>query len=773
MKRVAVVVWAGAAALLMSLANNAWAAADVTSPSVSTVTVQNTGPVSAGDTVTVSVVMSDNVAVSGRELFFVGPANRQVNGSYHSDTDTFTIPVTADMPNGTYQLRYVSASDAAGNTEICYGPGSTTSPYCYDTTAQSPMTPWSAATGSFTVTGNDGADVTSPSVSTVTVQNTGPVSAGDTVTVSVVMSDNVAVSGRELFFVGPANRQVNGSYHSDTDTFTIPVTADMPNGTYQLRYVSASDAAGNTEICYGPGSTTSPYCYDTTAQSPMTPWSAATGSFTVTSRLPGDLAASVNVWSGQNCPSNMFGTMDEGLIAANLPVRLGSFAADGSVSGGDAVLMAYVDYGSSPARSITIPATNGSDYIRADATTRVASGTDNVEGGLLNNGWGISMGPDCTKAVPGRTGTAYLGFALLTSSDEPLSSALGVRFPVGLAINNTGDLHPIGPKVTYDFTAGGAAQFAPSADHTPPTVTVSGGPAAMSNSHSATVAFNLADADDATSSLSTTCQLDGATATPCASPVTYTGLADGAHTLSVVTTDAAGNGSAPLVTNWTVDTAAPTASLTAPTARFTTAAAIPLSWTAADSATGVASKDVRWSFAPYNGTFGAWSQPANLQHLTGQNSSFTPPKRGGTYCFSVRATDGAGNTSAWSPSACTSVPVDDAALLASSKWQRLQATGYFAGTASLTSTVNQTLTLTGVQTRHLALVATSCPGCGTVGVYLNGKLLKTVSLASTATKTQQVISVADWTSIQTGTVTIKTLTSAKPVYVDGLATNRS
>ncbi len=54
------------------------------------------------------------------------------------------------------------------------------------------------------------------------------------------------------------------------------------------------------------------------------------------------------------------------------------------------------------------------------------------------------------------------------------------------------------------------------------------------------------------------CRLDGSEFTPCPNPVTLTGLADGPHTLSVRTTDAAGNVTPrPAVRTWTVDTMAP------------------------------------------------------------------------------------------------------------------------------------------------------------------------------------------------------------------------
>ena len=212
--------------------------------------------------------------------------------------------------------------------------------------------------------------------------------------------------------------------------------------------------------------------------------------------------------------------------------------------------------------------------------------------------------------------------------------------------------------------------------------------------------------------------------------------------------------------------------MTAPTTTFFLVNPIPVAWSATDASTGVASVDARWASTPYNGAPSAWAYPSGVQGTTQSAVSFPPPQRGATYCFAVRARDRAGNTSAWSTPRCTGVPVDDATLSATSGWQRGHATGYYAGTYTAASAANQTLTLTGVRMRHLGIVATRCPGCGKVGVYLNGTLLKTVDLQSGSTLRQQLISVADWTSLHTGTVRITTMTNGKPVAIDGLAINR-
>jgi hypothetical protein len=53
------------------------------------------------------------------------------------------------------------------------------------------------------------------------------------------------------------------------------------------------------------------------------------------------------------------------------------------------------------------------------------------------------------------------------------------------------------------------------------------------------------------------CQLDGAGFSPCTSPISYSGLADGEHSFAVKATDALGNTGLATAWSWTVDTVAP------------------------------------------------------------------------------------------------------------------------------------------------------------------------------------------------------------------------
>ncbi len=90
----------------------------------------------------------------------------------------------------------------------------------------------------------------------------------------------------------------------------------------------------------------------------------------------------------------------------------------------------------------------------------------------------------------------------------------------------------------------------------PPAPTVLG-PSGTVGSTSASISFS-----DAESPVTYTCSLDGATASPCTSPQTLTGLADAPHSFTVIAYDALGNPSTPTTINWTVDSSLFTAEIT-------------------------------------------------------------------------------------------------------------------------------------------------------------------------------------------------------------------
>jgi hypothetical protein len=111
-------------------------------------------------------------------------------------------------------------------------------------------------------------------------------------------------------------------------------------------------------------------------------------------------------------------------------------------------------------------------------------------------------------------------------------------------------------------------------------------------------------------------------------------------------------------------------------------------------------------------------------------------------------------------------------MAASYGWSRWTQAGYYLNTVSGAGRTGVTLARTSIQTRQIAIVATNCPGCGVLGVYWNGALVRKLTLNSTGTYYKHLIGVVTFPSARSGTLVIKTLNSG-PVRIDGLALNRA
>ncbi|HYS36183.1 MAG TPA: hypothetical protein VEO01_11185 [Pseudonocardiaceae bacterium] len=165
---------------------------------------------------------------------------------------------------------------------------------------------------------------------------------------------------------------------------------------------------------------------------------------------------------------------------------------------------------------------------------------------------------------------------------------------------------------------------------------------------------------------------------------------------------------------------------------------------------------------------------AGWQALPASTSTVTATGlvQGYDYCYAVRATDQAGNSSPWTPSRCTARALDDRALSASTGWQRVTGSRWWNSTATTTTTVGARLTRSGVQLDRVGIVATTCNHCGSVAVYVGATKIGTISLYATATHYQRLLQLPRF-SLQTGTVTIKVLSSGKTVQIDGLLSTRT
>lgn len=161
-------------------------------------------------------------------------------------------------------------------------------------------------------------------------------------------------------------------------------------------------------------------------------------------------------------------------------------------------------------------------------------------------------------------------------------------------------------------------------DLTAPTVTLSAMPPAITNQVNASFSFSGAGI------VSYECQLDNLAFAACTSPVAFANLAATAHTFRVRGTSQAGNVSAVVAYNWTLDNVVPTApNLMANVTAISALRTASFNFSSTDL-NGIAG----FQCSLDNGAFAACVSPQNLSALADGNHSFR-----------VRASDNAGNLS--------------------------------------------------------------------------------------------------------------------------------
>ncbi|HEX6130767.1 MAG TPA: chitobiase/beta-hexosaminidase C-terminal domain-containing protein, partial [Actinomycetota bacterium] len=136
---------------------------------------------------------------------------------------------------------------------------------------------------------------------------------------------------------------------------------------------------------------------------------------------------------------------------------------------------------------------------------------------------------------PGATTQCRLDGGTLTACDSPKAYTGLAEGSHTFTVQATDAAGNTGAPATQTWTV----------DTTGPTVSISNGPDDPTNATAASFAFTTE------SGAATRCRLDGGAFTACDSPATYTGLAEGSHTVSVEATDAAGNTGAPSTRTWT------------------------------------------------------------------------------------------------------------------------------------------------------------------------------------------------------------------------------
>jgi hypothetical protein len=156
------------------------------------------------------------------------------------------------------------------------------------------------------------------------------------------------------------------------------------------------------------------------------------------------------------------------------------------------------------------------------------------------------------------------------------------------------------------------------------------------------------------------------------------------------------------------------------------------------------------------------------ENTTATEGTF-PGTPGHTYCFAVRARFADGSISDWRYDACATIPLDDRVFARSSGWTSLADDRYYQATALRSSAFGSTLTLRNASGTALGLIATTCPTCGTIEVWLGGSSIGTFSLRSPTRVDRALVGLLYDDEGFGGTLRIKVISKGKPVVIDGIA----
>lgn len=182
-----------------------------------------------------------------------------------------------------------------------------------------------------------------------------------------------------------------------------------------------------------------------------------------------------------------------------------------------------------------------------------------------------------------------------------------------------------------------------------------------------------------------------------------------------------------------------------------------VAWSGSDAGAGIRGYDIRTREGSFGKKLGKWSDAKSVSG----SSHKAKLKPGEQWCVEVRATDRAGNTSAWTHSDCTTRYGDDRRLSTSGKgWHRKHVQSAFQHTTTVGKHKGSTLSTGTVKARSIGVVF---HGTGTVNVLLGHHKI------GTATGSGLV-----WLhlpQVAHGKVRLKTV-SHKAVAIDGLALSR-
>jgi hypothetical protein len=293
------------------------------------------------------------------------------------------------------------------------------------------------------------------------------------------------------------------------------------------------------------------------------------------------------------------------------------------------------------------------------------------------------------------------------------------------------------------------------------TVMIETGPPHWTNQTSAS--FRLA----ASEPTGIECRLDGLGGWhPCSEEHRVPGpLAEGRHVLEA--RSAGGSGEPPDAWTWRVDLTPPTvATIHEPEGLWQPRQIVPVSWSASDAYSGVGLYFLRYGMWSASGASRSDAPWMSRTKVTGAAFRATP---GRTYCLEGATEDRAGNASlGWGPRRCFAVPLDEAALESSPGWtRRTDRDGYFRDSFMQTRE-RGAWARRWIVAERLVLVATRCPGCGSLTVRWRGVVIKTIDLERATTRRSMLVPLARFASAKRGWLRLEVISTGELVRIDGL-----
>jgi hypothetical protein len=256
----------------------------------------------------------------------------------------------------------------------------------------------------------------------------------------------------------------------------------------------------------------------------------------------------VTVTSGPNSPSD--DPTPAFTFSSNVPNTTFTCSADGGVA---------------------LPCSSGYEYTGLlDGThTATITGTDPASGetGYTTYTWTVDLTPPVVAITTAPPLVFNQNSALFRfSTGEPdstymcsLDGSAPASCPATMSYSGLADGAHTFSVTAYDpaGNASNPASWTWTVDTVAPVPTINSGPGSITSSKTATFTFGANEAIAVYK-----CSKDAGTYYTCTSPKTYTGVIDGAHSFAVTATDLAGNVSAPVTYNWTVDSTKPSITLT-------------------------------------------------------------------------------------------------------------------------------------------------------------------------------------------------------------------